>query len=1053
MKRRILLSISNVMLVVFCTSIFVWGGNTGGFLPSVQASDDTASDLTEYKRNETFTTNYYPLDPNGKNKQNQVPSGCKATYYNFSPSSYGSPYKGALLSPINGSSPLDIWASIAESVLIANDSGVEKTDSDAVNLEDNISNGIVEDFCNDNSPYCDLDHYLKYSRPCYDKKDNEIGILTMGLNSCNSFSELYDRMINGMMELRSHYGQAAADDSGKYKKYFKWANDLHNDTTQRDIIFTGVQVIDGEEGSLLWHWDNFALAFYDFKLINIDTDSIALENGDHSEVTSANGVSDADTLASDFSYLNTLDEESQEYEDATNKIRQKLKDNVYSNYDYNNNASLQLTERTLNDTQHSITTNSRAYTRSIVETNTLNDSYSAYPTTENTKDPDAPISHKFFPKLNTKLTMSNILGMSQPWSNTVRNSVSSSDGSSVTKSDSLTLSGSTLPAHTVQYIIKDKPTDITDSNIHEVSKLYFNHPVAVTYKVAVIQMSGGAYIDNCAIADIDGYMHSSFIAKFGEGTSENDECDAITSLSERLYTYEDQNYKGSKPDYDSRSGATYSYFNPESSDKEYEKLVDFNWDNENLKAAARSLSFNYPVYNERTFVNMDARSNELTSNLSAKIFPMYKLDKVVLSPGEDNTSKATLTLTSENSQYPLKNIQLTGIDAGPNKSSKYYGFDQNNGGEWKLCDEKGNDIPESEFIELYSPEGEGQQIKIKDGAPNGTAYIKYVIYDGLYTSEEQAIDSKNGKYEFKNDIQYTNDSELSERPIITVNVSDETTNISQSSNKKLTVHGQAYFQTNTEFDLNSSDCENCQLNKFIESDNNKPEIIPSCDWEVQETDGISINGNIVTASSPGKYHVRALYNGLTSDWVEIEAVGYDPQIIEKTTPDNTISPQPTSNEVTQDEACSSVYDLCKQLNLSEEKKENIRKEVKWLLDNDIIKKKDEWKSDDIITREQFVNMLYNLAKYEGKDISANDCISSCSDVADVSEQYYDSVNWAVSKGILLIDENNNINPKKGLQRQELQSSLKQYILENKDLYVEGKVSWWQSIVNFFKSFF
>ena len=81
--------------------------------------------------------------------------------------------------------------------------------------------------------------------------------------------------------------------------------------------------------------------------------------------------------------------------------------------------------------------------------------------------------------------------------------------------------------------------------------------------------------------------------------------------------------------------------------------------------------------------------------------------------------------------------------------------------------------------------------------------------------------------------------------------------------------------------------------------------------------------------------------------------------------------------------------------------------------------------NDYITREQLAIMLYNFAKYKGKDLTKTNDLSAFSDSNKVASYAITQVKWAVGSGVIT-GTNGKLNPKGNATRAEAASMIYKY---------------------------
>ena len=108
------------------------------------------------------------------------------------------------------------------------------------------------------------------------------------------------------------------------------------------------------------------------------------------------------------------------------------------------------------------------------------------------------------------------------------------------------------------------------------------------------------------------------------------------------------------------------------------------------------------------------------------------------------------------------------------------------------------------------------------------------------------------------------------------------------------------------------------------------------------------------------------------------------------------------------------------------------KAIKWATDKKIVSGYDNGKfgPNDNITREQLAVILYNYAKFKGKNTSASDNLNGFTDKTKVSSWALAQVKWAVGAGVITGNENKDgtktLNPKGNATRAEVAAMLEKY---------------------------
>lgn len=96
------------------------------------------------------------------------------------------------------------------------------------------------------------------------------------------------------------------------------------------------------------------------------------------------------------------------------------------------------------------------------------------------------------------------------------------------------------------------------------------------------------------------------------------------------------------------------------------------------------------------------------------------------------------------------------------------------------------------------------------------------------------------------------------------------------------------------------------------------------------------------------------------------------------------------------------------------------KAVSWGVKNKIVAgtSSTQFSPNSAVTKEQFITMLYNYAKYKGKNVSASANLIQFSDGSSVSNFAQNAMKWAVAKKII-VGDNGYLKPKKNSTRAEL----------------------------------
>ena len=102
--------------------------------------------------------------------------------------------------------------------------------------------------------------------------------------------------------------------------------------------------------------------------------------------------------------------------------------------------------------------------------------------------------------------------------------------------------------------------------------------------------------------------------------------------------------------------------------------------------------------------------------------------------------------------------------------------------------------------------------------------------------------------------------------------------------------------------------------------------------------------------------------------------------------------------------------------------------VSWAVNNKIASgvSPDMFGANQPITREQMVTMLYNYAKYEGFDVSAQADLTAYSDFYMISPYANNAFRWAIASNIISGMGNNDLSPQGFTTRAQLAVMLKAY---------------------------
>ena len=100
----------------------------------------------------------------------------------------------------------------------------------------------------------------------------------------------------------------------------------------------------------------------------------------------------------------------------------------------------------------------------------------------------------------------------------------------------------------------------------------------------------------------------------------------------------------------------------------------------------------------------------------------------------------------------------------------------------------------------------------------------------------------------------------------------------------------------------------------------------------------------------------------------------------------------------------------------------------WAGQNGIVSGGGEFYPNDVVTREQIAQMLYNYANLFGFDTSARADLSGFADVAEIGDQVYDAFSWLVSAEIFRGNDLNQLMPASGADRAQIATLLQRFDL-------------------------
>jgi hypothetical protein len=103
--------------------------------------------------------------------------------------------------------------------------------------------------------------------------------------------------------------------------------------------------------------------------------------------------------------------------------------------------------------------------------------------------------------------------------------------------------------------------------------------------------------------------------------------------------------------------------------------------------------------------------------------------------------------------------------------------------------------------------------------------------------------------------------------------------------------------------------------------------------------------------------------------------------------------------------------------------------VAWAAENGIVQGYADGRfgTDDAVTREQIVTILFRYAAYKGMDVSGRADISTFSDAASVPSWAAEAMSWAVSAGLIRGRDDNTISPTDSATRAEFATIIMRFL--------------------------
>ncbi|MBD5532597.1 MAG: aerolysin family beta-barrel pore-forming toxin [Lachnospiraceae bacterium] len=403
---------------------------------------------------------------------------------------------------------------------------------------------------------------------------------------------------------------------------------------------------------------------------------------------------------------------------------------------------------------------------------------------------------------------------------------------SKTKSNSSSVSV-TIPPHTT-IVVKQKSTGAT-------MKLEYDCPVMVQFDVAVFSMCGTCYDDNAAVQSFNtaGYEQRSFITMF----QPSDAGYAGEDGSENLYMRYTQSKEVSG--YEKQHGITILK-------NDNDKILKDHLDWETIKGQPAAST-----------ACKDKDGNVVATQAPEELIK-WLAEKRPMSPTggtlTENAKNLQTTIENPVPLYPLAALEATTgnrkydvgigdvlypdnwIVAGyDTENVPFYGFDTKKGS-WILVDEEGKPLPDKSLAGIYTqPLTDVPYIR---GNAAGTVYAKYMIPENYYKD--------------KNGIPATNESIKTVFIEIVIHDTELQGTIVSTGNVNV--------KNNTATNLETLNT----LNVHVYDEKNTEIVVPVV-WEADPDrgNGITIYCNNMEVTAVGTYRIRAKYETLCSEWIEV----------------------------------------------------------------------------------------------------------------------------------------------------------------------------------------
>lgn len=390
-----------------------------------------------------------------------------------------------------------------------------------------------------------------------------------------------------------------------------------------------------------------------------------------------------------------------------------------------------------------------------------------------------------------------------------------------------------LPPHTALMVKQRKDNTVTT--------LEYDCPVMVQFDVAVFSMCGTCYDDNAAVQAFStaGYDQRSFITVFQASSAG----DAGQDGSENLYI----RYKNSQKisGYDKTHGTTKLKSNKNGTLKDRidwdvilaQTEASTNCMTEGKQAVTKKpkelieqIGIYRPMSPTGATLTECGKSIVSTVESAIPIYPLYTL--------RQSTGNSCYDVGTGDVLYP-ENWTVAGYDT---QNVPFYGFDSILGS-WILVNEQGEKLKDDSIAGIYSePLTNKPYIR---GNAEGIVYAKYLIPDNYYYCQTGTS--------------ITNQS-IHQTAFVKIVIHDT------RLDGRIETEGSISVKNNTITNLEQFNGVNVHV-----YDETGTEIFVPVLWETEpgSGNGIMILGNQMSVSAVGTYYIRARYEGLLSDSIEV----------------------------------------------------------------------------------------------------------------------------------------------------------------------------------------